>query len=951
MIKPKIGCEAQHALQTDAGGIQVTVSQITKLLAIAAIVFAVLIAAVGIVRLIRRKKENGKTKKLGTVILCVLLAVLCAVNVAVNQFSNIINQVFSSVQVDEVAVEDAAAPARAISQRFAEEGIVLLENKHGALPLTEKKVNLFGMASISPVYGGAGSGASDESGNISLIQGIESAGFSVNADLTAFYQERKPKAEDTNIFNLQGGDYNLPEPAVSEYSQALLDSAKQFSDVAVVVFARAGGEGGDLPTDMEKYTGGDPGQHYLKLQTVERAMLDMVIENFGTVIVLINSSNAMELGFLEEEGISAALWIGGPGSTGCAAVGEILAGTVNPSGRLPDIYAYDVTTSPAYWNAGNFYYTNAETGKKTTYKYLEYAEGIYVGYRFYETAAADGYFDYDSTVQYPFGYGLSYTSFSQELVSHKEENGVITCQVKITNTGKTAGKEVAQLYVTAPYTPGGIEKAHVVLAAFGKTRLLEAGASEILTLSFRLEDIASYDAQNAGAYVLEAGDYEIKLQRNSHEVIDSFTWKQAQTVVYSGENKRSTDQIAAENRFSDAAGDVRYVSRADWAGTLPRERVGSKPASAELQALLDYKNATDLYCGSDPAAETPVTGANNGLKLEDMKGLSYDDPQWEKLLDQLTVEDMAHLIGYGGFATAEAPSVGKAVTIDIDGPAGLNSLTSDISGVQYPSETLIAATFNQELAEEMGQVYAAEAHAHGVNGLYAPAANIHRTPFSGRNFEYYSEDPVLSGKMGAATVRGIHSLGICTYVKHFALNDQETNRSGVAVWSNEQAIREIYLKAFEIIVKEGKTDAIMSSYNRIGAVWAGGNEALLNGVLRGEWGFIGCVVTDYANGKYMIPDQAIRAGGDMMLSTLGHVPTEVSTGSSYGLQQMRRASKNILYTVANSRAYVTPVVMSSPTWLYLLIALNVVLFAGIAALMLRFTGKKSQEKAKSRIHN
>ena len=487
-----------------------TVSQITKLLAIAAIVFAVLIAAVGIVRLIRRKKENGKTKKLGTVILCVLLAVLCAVNVAVNQFGNIINQVFSSVQVDEVAVEEAAANARAISQRIAEEGIVLLENKNGALPLTEKKVNLFGMASISPVYGGAGSGASDESGNISLIQGIESAGFSVNADLTAFYQERKPKAEDTNIFNLQGGDYNLPEPAVSEYSQALLDSAKQFSDVAIVVFARAGGEGGDLPTDMEKYTGGDPGQHYLKLQTVERAMLDMVIENFGTVIVLINSSNAMELGFLEEEGISAALWIGGPGSTGCAAVGEILAGTVNPSGRLPDIYAYDVTTSPAYWNAGNFYYTNAETGKKTTYKYLEYAEGIYVGYRFYETAAADGYFDYDSTVQYPFGYGLSYTSFSQELVSHKEENGVITCQVKITNTGKTAGKEVAQLYVTAPYTPGGIEKVHVALAAFGKTRLLDAGASETLTLSFRLEDIASYDAQNAGAYVLDGVSFTPK---------------------------------------------------------------------------------------------------------------------------------------------------------------------------------------------------------------------------------------------------------------------------------------------------------------------------------------------------------------------------------------------------------------------------------------------------------
>ena len=488
----------------------------------------------------------------------------------------------------------------------------------------------------------------------------------------------------------------------------------------------------------------------------------------------------------------------------------------------------------------------------------------------------------------------------------------------------------------------------MVLAAFGKTKLLEPGASETLKLSFRTEDIASYDEKGAGAYVLEAGDYEIKLQRNSHEVIDSFTWNLAQTMTYSGENKRSTDQVAAENRFGDAAGDVAYVSRADWAGTLPRERVGSKPAGTELQDLLDPKNVTALYCSDDPDAEKPVTGANNGLKLEDMKGLAYDDPRWEKLLDQLTVDDMAKLIGFGGFATAEAPSVSKAATIDIDGPAGLNSLTSDISGVQYPSEALIAATFNTELAEEMGQVYAAEAYAHGVNGLYAPAANIHRTPFSGRNFEYFSEDPVLSGKMGAAEVRGIRSLGISTYVKHFALNDQETNRSGVAVWSNEQAIREIYLKAFEIIVKEGRNDAIMSSYNRIGAVWAGGNAALLNGVLRGEWGFTGCVVTDYANGKYMIPDQVIRAGGDMMLSTLGHVPTEASTGSNYGLQQMRRASKNILYTVANSRAYVTPVVMNSPVWLYLLIALDVVLFAGLAALMMRFTGRKSQAKAKGR---
>ncbi|MGN1027154.1 MAG: glycoside hydrolase family 3 N-terminal domain-containing protein, partial [Faecousia sp.] len=589
---------------------------------------------------------------------------------------------------------------------------------------------------------------------------------------------------------------------------------------------------------------------------------------------------------------------------------------------------------------------------KTTSKYVEYAEGIYVGYRYYETRYVDnttGECDeaaYAEAVQYPFGYGLSYTQFTQELVSHKEENGNLITEVKVTNTGSLAGKEVVQLYFTAPYTVGGMEKAHVVLTAFRKTGLLEPGASETLTLSFSVEEMASYDYANNGAYVLDAGEYEIKLMHNSHDVIDSYTHTVEKTEVYSEGNPRSTDAAAAVNVFTDAAGDVTYVSRADWEGTLPTQRVESQEASDALLYTLDYKNINELYCSNDPEAEPVTTGAKNGLKLENMIGLSYEDEAWEALLDQLTVEEMSKLIGFGGFSTVAVSSVDKASTIDIDGPAGLNALTSDISGVQYPSEVVIASTFNVELVEEMGQVYAQEAHAHGVNGVYAPAANIHRTPFSGRNFEYYSEDPLLSGKIGAAEAKGLNELGICTYVKHFALNDQETNRSGVAVWSNEQAIREIYLKAFEYIVKEGGTDCIMTSYNRIGAVWAGGHSGLITRVLRGEWGFTGTVITDYDNGKYMNTDQVLRAGGDMMLSTIGHTPSEVTTQSNFGLQQMRRASKNILYTVVNSRAYTDPVTMGQPYWLYTLIAVNVLAFALLTLAVFKKTTRKAIQVVK-----
>lgn len=906
------------------------VAQITKMVLVISIIFAVLMVAFVTVK---GKKQDAAEKKKGKkIVTCILLAVIIAANGAIYAFNNIINQHFSSVKVDDMAVDDTTAASKEITTRIEEEGIVLLENKDNTLPLNVEKnakVNVFGQSSTAIVYGGAGSGASDETDNVTLQEGLKQAGFDVNEDLTKFYEEHKTKKKGQNVFNLKGGDYNINEPAPSEYSDKLISDAKKFSDTAIVVFSRNGGEGGDLPMDMASYTGGDAGKHYLELQSCEQEMLSMVEKNFEHVIVLVNSSNAMELGFLEDKNVDAALWIGGPGSTGCVAVGEVLGGAINPSGRLVDTYAYDLTTAPAYYNAGDFTYTS--NGEDTSEHYVEYAEGIYVGYRYYETRYVDnatGKCDedaYGKVVQYPFGYGLSYTSFEQKITHHEVKDGKINIEIEVKNTGKVAGKDVAQVYVTAPYTNGGIEKSFVELEGFAKTGMLEPGKSEKVTVSFDVEDMAAYDYVEQGCYVLEKGTYEIKLMNNAHDVLDSFTYDVEDTIVYNEDNARSSDKTAAVNTFDFVAGDVNYVSRSDWEGTLPTERVEKKEATAEILDQLNLDNINKLYVNPSNEGDKITTGADNGLTLSDMAGVPYDDEKWDKLLDELSVDEMAKLMGYGGFSTVEIASIDKVATIDIDGPAGLNALTSDISGVQFPSEAVIGSTYNVELVDEMGQTYAQEANAHGVVGLYAPGVNIHRTPFSGRNFEYYSEDPVLNGKLGAAMTRGCNSMGVYCYPKHFALNDQETNRSGVCVWSNEQAMREIYLKAFEIVVKEGNNHGLMNSYNRIGTVWSGGCKELLTNVLRGEWGFEGAVATDYANAKLLNADQALMAGGDLMLSTTGATLSDKVTGSIEGQQKLRQASKNVLYMVVNSRAYTNPVEMGFPYWILAQVALNIVL--------------------------
>ena len=905
---------------------------ITRLIFAGTVVTAVFILAMWIYR----ARKNKRMLKIFSALLCIVLALVIVINLAVMNFYVMINQFLHRNTADPETVVNETQVAREVTEQIEEEGLVLLRNENKALPMTETKANVFGFASDAIIYGGSGSGAADESKNVNLSTALENVGIEVNEELAEFYKTKNDEAKAKNGVTIALSDYSVKEPSVEDYENGLLENAKEFSDTAIVVFGRAGGEGADMPMDMGAYEGGTEGRHYMELTENEEAMFDMVKENFEKVIVLINSSSPMELGFLENEKVDAAMWIGGPGSVGLQGVANALCGEVNPSGRLVDTYAYDATSSPAYMNIGDFTYTGTEhenggmLGGVVPYKFMNYQEGIYVGYRYYETAAQDGYINYDETVQYPFGYGLSYTTFEQKMGALSTEGDAVSVDVTVTNTGNVPGKEVVQLYYTPPYTKGGIEKSHVVLAAFDKTEELKPGESQTLTLSFQKEDMASYDYKEAKAYVLEKGDYAIKLMKNSHDVIDQRTYKVNETVV-----NRESDLVEATNQFDDVAGDIAYVSRADWAGTMPKEKAKDQVPSEEvLKALQNTEVETD------PDAED-IVFKKHGLTLKDVKGLEYDDPKWEQLLEQLSIQDMEQLIGMSGWQSVRIGSVGKPEVLDVDGPAGLNGLINGTKGNQYTSAVVVGSTWNTKLPEEFGKALGDEAYANKVSGIYGPAMNIHRTPFSGRNFEYYSEDGLLSGKMGAAMVRGCNEKNVYTYIKHFALNDQETNAIGGANWCNEQAMRELYLKPFELSVKEGKSKAIMTTWSRVGATWAGASKPLLQNVLRDEWGFEGFVITDNAMmGDFQNADQGIAAGNDMMLSSTQKEITIDETAE--GRQMMRKACHNILYVVANSNAleHARPGV---PGWIYAYVAFDAVMLGLIA---LGFMGCTKKKKVK-----
>lgn len=905
-------------------------------------------------------KAPRKPRRIAFAAMCFLSAVLFALNVLlvslVPQYYSTINSfLYKGPDPDELAAVRAASAD--MTQKIEQEGIILLENKNATLPLQSGiNVNLFGAGSRDTVYGGSGSGSGDSSNNVTMEQGLTNAGFSVNPELVSFYNDHYVSRSGVGF---TGNNFDINEPAVSEYSAELLSNAKAYSDIAIFVVSRLGGEGADLPMDMDptltteivasgllvqqNVKGGDAGKHYLELQSVELQVLEMLKENFGTVIVLLNSTNTMELGFLEDDGIDAALWIGCLGSTGANAVGEVLNGSVNPSGRTTDTFAYAVESAPSYYSLGDYDYTNAQYVNTSpigngsdpdAYHYVDYIEGIYVGYRYYETAAEDGFIDYDETVQYPFGYGLSYTDFEQNISDFSFDGNTISLSVKVTNTGTAAGKEVVEVYYSAPYTVGGIEKSSVVLAGFAKTELLEPGQSETVTIAFAAEDMASYDytgiKANGGAYVLEAGEYTISLRSDSHTVLESRTLTIEQDRIYNDENDgaRSSDLIAAVNQFDYASfgENTNYLSRADWAGTFPKERAASSREASASTLEAFYNTSTGLI-----DTDQDIITQDHGLTLEDMKGLAYDDPKWDDLLEQVPVSEMVNLVSNGGWTTQSVPSVGKLTYTEVDGPNGINNIMAGSTGNQFCAQSVLACSWNTDLAYSMGETFAKEALAMKVSGLYAPAMNIHRSPFSGRNYEYYSEDGLHSGKMAAGVVKGIQSQGVTTYCKHFAVNDQESNRDsgGLTTWVNEQAMREVYMKSFEIAVKEGGTRGIMSSFNRIGAINAAENPQLLTTVLRGEWGFEGTVLTDcIMQLSYIDIDRAIAAGNDLMLALMNfQSPTAATTDSAAGRQALRSATHNILYTAANSAGQSVSSV-PVPYWLYLSVgAVDLVLVA------------------------
>ena len=931
---------------------------------VTAIVMVCLTVAFFALCMVKRKAiaTNSKPRKAGRIVLSLLLVVTCVANFVALRFTNVITMYFTTIDLNDSDIQKVRNESTETAKSLADEGFVLLKNENNVLPLANKQVNVFGYSSIDINFGGTGSGSGSDEYNVGFYEGLENAGISVNEDLKAFYNDAYTEKQKTNVMAMVGGDYNSYEPSIDTYTEEMIDQAKDYSDTAIVVLTRNGGEGGDLPQDTAAYQGGTAGEHYLELNKNERDMITMVEENFENIIVVINSSNAMELGFLEDEAIDGALWIGGPGCEGCDSLGQILAGEINPSGRLADTYAYDLTSNPSYYNFGQFLYENTSNKYKLIfdnpsvfngehYAYVDYAEGIYVGYRYYETRWIDNETNecdeaaYEQAVQYPFGYGLSYTSFTQEISDFKDDGNTVTVDVTVTNTGDVAGKDVVQLYYTPPYYVGGIEKAFVNLADYEKTEILEPGESQTVTISFDYEDMASYDYQNNGCYVLEHGDYEIKLMNNAHDLIDSRTVTVASDVVYNDANAgaRSTDNVAAVNQFDDVSegNDVTYVSRADWEGTLPTSRPANKDASEEIINEIENQGLTEEQQNED--AEDIVV-QNNGITIEDVKGLDYDDPTWDKLLEQISVDEMVNLIATGGYATASIESIGKNATSDQDGPQGINSLISgDVKGVVFPSEVVVASTFNKQLAEEMGQALGSESAEYGIAGLYGPAMNTHRSPFGGRNYEYYSEDGVLAGKTAAAFVRGANEAGIYCYMKHFALDEQETERLDISIWCNEQAMREIYFKPFEICVKEGGVTAAMASDSFIGGTWAGEREELMNTVLRDEWGFHGMVITDFVTSNSKDADRAIRSGTDLSLTTLGNLtPSELSTGTAAGRQALRTATHNILYTVANSNAQE----ISSepfPTWTFLIMALDVFMLA--MAVLVMFYKKREAIKS------
>lgn len=957
--------------------------------------------AAGAVRRHPRARRVGKV--LAGVVAAFVVLALVAATVAMALLGDTVKSYLGTdvVNVTDEERDATMAAGRALAERIEAEGLVLVRNEDATLPLPDSttQVNVFGWASTQWV--GSGSGSGQVTGTVTgLLDALSERGISYNAELTDMYRsfcgERAYKS--AGALNSRASEFcRLYEPRVTDetcYSQELLADAKAYSDTAIVVIGRVSGESVDCPDVQYKVNerGGsvdvDVTRGYLELSAEEEALLRYVGANYEHVVVVVNSTNTMELGELETiPGIDAALLAGPTGEVGARAVVSALWGDVNPSGRTTDTYAYDFSTAASWANSGAMgegLYTNGEglypadgtlnanVGVTETFdavRFVDYAEGIYTGYRWYETADAEGFWDdvsnshgtgYDAVVQYPFGYGLSYTDFSWEVVRSSHADGAyvgraseVSLTVRVTNTGQVAGRDVVELYCTPPYTPGGIEKASTVLIDFQKTRLLQPGESQDVTVSFTLDDVASYDCYDANGngfagYELEAGDYVVELKRDAHTLDDCAG---ARTTLRLPVDVQCADDLSTgavvENRFtgedavdgvsvdgSDSGADITFLTRADFAGTFPRTGSADRDMTDNVVDLnlydeqdvevdaLSYADhlLTDFYQPTVTTSGTSWQLSEDGELTEPGRelGADYDDPRWEIVLDQVSVSDMERLVLHGYLATASISGIGKPLTKEVDGPAQVGSFNQLSYGVGYPAPTVLAQTWDAELAREYGRQLGLEAAMLGVDGLYAPCANLHRTPVGGRNYEYYSEDPLVCGTMAAEVVGGAADSGTYCFLKHFAVNNQDTYRDSLYTWLTEQALRELYLRPFRIAVEDGGATGLMTAYNRVGAVWAGGSKALLTDVLRGEWGFEGAVITDYADHqRYMNADQMLRAGGDLFMDGVfrngafaygmdqGELSAARSTddaarATSY-LTNLRRATKDVLYVWLSAR--------------------------------------------------
>lgn len=906
-------------------------------------------------------------------------------NTACNQYENIITQYLCGfgLNTDTEEAKEARASGNALAAQVEAEGAVLLKND-GTLPLKNNKVNVFGWAGCDSgfITQGTGSGTGSRNDRVTFLGGLKEVGIEYNTELIQAYEElHYDRVVGGNyVIEAYSDDlykqyYGVTEAPNSFYSADRMQSAKNYSDTAVVVLGRLLGEGNDY--SKIQYIQNEENDASRKLQSIsqrEEYMLEQVCKYFDKVVVVFNTSNPMEAGFLNNEKIGAAIFMGLPGTRGPIGLAKLLTGEVNPSGHLTDTWAYDLSTASTYATAGregvgSYLDISGDTTLGTRInKYTDYVEDIYMGYKWYETADAEGFWDtqfakqtwgikngYQDVVQFPFGYGKSYTNFEWTIIDANVSEGMtlakdgkIEITVAVKNVGEVAGKDVVQLYYTAPYTAGGIEKSAVNLGAFAKTALLKPGEYESVKITLPVEDMKSYDCydrNNNGfmGYELEKGDYTVSLRTDSHTLAktgnadgrNSFTLKVSDDIRYEVD---TTTGETVENRFTnyvnevsgasstvqepavkkahsvdgnDEPNKIQYMTRVNFQGTFPMDKGENRRAG---QLIADTLRVTLDPINNDSDEEPTFNSKTTTWTISDLMGVKYEDPAWDELVSQLSLDTMAQLIVHGGFGTIEIASIGKPRTVDADGPSGFNNSVTgqgNLKAVNYPSSTILGSTWDWYMAYQVGVAIGMEGAAIGITGIYGPGNNLHRSPMGGRNFEYYSEDAVLSGIMCAYEVYGMKEKGLIAYVKHIAVNDTDSGRGAAYKWLTEQNLRENYLRAYEILVKVGKSNAMMSSVDRVGSVRASASWAMLTGVLRNEWGFRGTVITDYyqnagasrPNDTTHDVDECVRAGNSQLLWTDGGIGFFNDAESATAKQAIFKSAKDILYTFADTKNF------------------------------------------------